>query len=127
MLHYMYRIDYIPSNWILLWYLLYMGGITNNNPLLVIQLGILVNLSMIVFMLFSKASTYNILFLVVAGFLFKVIPWWTIRNTKINTRDIVASFGLTFMYVGWILWENKQQHMVERFLKCLNLIHLIKT
>jgi hypothetical protein len=117
----MIRQDYIPSNWILVWYLLYMFGIVQNNPLFALQVGIAVNSSMIVFMLFSNASTYNILFLLVAGFLFKVIPWFTIRNTTLKTSDVVASVGLAFIYVGWILWQNKTTMMVNRFLTCLNL------
>jgi predicted ABC-type sugar transport system permease subunit len=98
-----------------------MGGIVQNNPLFALQVGVAVNSAMIVFMLFSNASTYNILFLLVASFFFKVIPWFTIRNTTIKTSDIIASFGLTFMYVGWILWEKKTTAMVNRFLRCLNL------
>jgi predicted ABC-type sugar transport system permease subunit len=98
-----------------------MFGIVQNNPLFALQVGIAVNSSMIVFMLFSNASTYNILFLLVAGFLFKVIPWFTIRNTTLKTSDVVASVGLAFIYVGWILWQNKTTMMVNRFLTCLNL------
>lgn len=117
----MYRIDYIPSNWVLAWYLLYMGGIVQNNPLFALQVGVAVNSTMIVFMLFSNASTYNILFLLTASFVFKVIPWFTIRNTTIKTSDIVATCGIVFMYVGWILWENKTSSVINRFLRCLNL------
>jgi hypothetical protein len=98
-----------------------MVGIVQNNPLFALQFGIAVNSVMIVFMLFSNASTYNILFLLTASFVFKVIPWFTIRNTTIKTSDIVATFGIAFMYLGWILWENKTREVMNRFLRCLNL------
>jgi len=39
--------------------------------------------------------------------LIKVIPLWTLRDTKIKERDIYATLGVVLMYVGWIIWDDK--------------------
>jgi hypothetical protein len=107
----MLRADYIPSNWILLWFILYTVGIVHYNPKLAIGVDIVFNLFTLAAMFYYQAYIQNILYLAIFVFLLKVIPFWTLRNTTLTTNDKYATLGVLFAYIGWILWEGKTKEV----------------
>jgi len=102
----MIRPDYILTYWLLAWYFGYMVGIFTLNPKFALQLGLAENVLLFFAMLYFKVPLRNILFFLVVTLLFKVIPLWTIRNTKTTRMDIQATIGVLLMYIGWLLWEE---------------------
>jgi len=109
----MLRADYIPSNWILVWYLFYITGILRYNPKFALILGILFNVVTISAMIYYRVEIQNILYLVAFVFFLKGIPLWSLRNTKIQKKDIYATIGLFLMYVGWIVWEGQMMTVIQ--------------
>lgn len=109
----MLRPDYIPSNWIFLWYVLYISGFIHHSPKLALILGILFNVVTLSVMAYYKVFIQNIIYLAVFVFVLKVIPLWTVRNTTIQQSDVYATIGFFFIYIGWILWEEKTMALVQ--------------
>jgi multisubunit Na+/H+ antiporter MnhB subunit len=116
----MLRLDYILSNWIFLWYVLYVFGIVHYNPKLALIVGILFNTATILLMVYFNASIQNMLYLAFFVSWMKVIPLWTIRNTKIREKDVYASIFLLLVYLGWLLLEGK---MMEVYHALEGLLH----
>lgn len=107
----MLRADYIPSNWILSWFILYTLGIIHYNPKLAIGVGIVFNLFTLSAMFYYRVKIQNILYLAIFVFFLKVIPFWTLRNTTLTKEDTYATLGVLFAYIGWILWEGKMKEV----------------
>jgi hypothetical protein len=103
----MLRLDYILSNWILLWYVLYVFGLIEYNPKLALILGILFNVATLSLMAYYQASIHTMLYLAFFVSWMKVIPLWTIRNSTIREKDIYATLLMVFVYLGWLLLEGK--------------------
>ena len=116
----MLRPDYIPSNWVLLWYVLYMAGVVTQNPKLAILIGIVFNGIQLLVMAYYKVFLYNILSLAFLICLFKVFPFWTLRNTKIKVSDLYTTLGFFLLYVTWILWEDKTTEVFQALNGLLN-------
>jgi len=103
----MIRPDYILSYWIFAWYLFYMLGWVTPNPKFAIYLGIVENGIVLLSMMWLKINLKKIIYFSIMILLIKVIPLWTLRDTKIKERDIYATLGVVLMYVGWIIWDDK--------------------
>ena len=103
----MLRLDYILSNWIFLWYVLYFFGVVHYNPKLALILGILFNVVTLSLMAYYQASIQTMFYLAIFVFWMKVVPLWTIRNTEIQEKDVYATLLLVFVYIGWLLLEGK--------------------
>lgn len=84
-----------------------MTGFFNYNPKFALYAVLFENLLVLFAMLYHKVILRNILFFILIIFLFKVIPLWSIWNTKLKPIDIQATFALFIMYFGWLLWEEK--------------------
>jgi len=103
----MIRPDYILSYWILAWYICYMLGLLSHNPKLAIQLGLIENIMILIAMIYYQVSFKQIVLFTFLMIVYKVIPLWTIRNTKTTRMDIQATIGVVLMYIGWLLWEEE--------------------
>ena len=103
----MLRLDYILSNWIFLWYLLYIFGLIVYNPKLALILGILFNVATLSVMVYYQASIQTMFYLAFFFSWMKVIPLWTIRNSPIREKDVYATLLLVIVYLGWLLLEGK--------------------
>jgi hypothetical protein len=121
----MLRADYIPSNWIVLWFILYTLGFVHYNPKLALGLGIVFNLCTVAAMFYYQAYIQNILYLAMFIFFLKVIPFWTLRNTTLTPNDAYATLGVLFAYIGWILWEGKVNAVYQALQGLMN--NTIKT
>lgn len=102
------RFDFIFSNWIFLWYLLY---IINNrkslpNPKFVLLLALLHNIIIILLMIKLKVKTPIIILLIIGAFILKIIPLYSILDTNIQLSDVNATLILLLIYFYWLHLHN---------------------
>jgi hypothetical protein len=96
------RIDLVFSYWIFAWYLLYKAQLFNYNPKFIIIVGIIENLFLLVYMIMHGSNAHTIQWFIFINTIIKVIPFYTLRNDRIQMRDVWFS-GLVFgMYAVWI-------------------------
>lgn len=95
----------IFSYWILLWYILYIFHITSYNPKFILIIAIIHNFFIWIYKLFNYSLKQFIIFSIVF-IVIKIIPYISIRNTKIKKRDIIFSILLVLLYLLWININN---------------------
>ena len=97
----MVRVDYIFSYWILFWYILFILKIINYNPKFILIIAIIQNsLGLLYKLLFEPILNSFILAIII---LFtKIIPLYSIVNTKIKNKDIYFAILLFIFYNFWI-------------------------
>jgi hypothetical protein len=100
----MIRIDYIFSYWIFLWYLLYLFGIVNFNPKFAILCGVIENIGILLLMFYYGTKKHLVLLFLIMFILLKIIPLYSIWNTQILIRDVVA---LIILFIIYLIWVNK--------------------
>jgi hypothetical protein len=100
----MTRIDYIFSYWIFLWYLLYLFGIVNFNPKFAILCGVIENIGILLLMFYYGTKKHLVLLFLIMFILLKIIPLYSIWNTQILIRDVVA---LIILFIIYLIWVNK--------------------
>lgn len=99
------------SYWILAWYVLYMLKLTTYNPKIWL---IIVTIGMgLISLIILNSGNYNafitcILFIIVI----KLIPLWTIRNTKILMRDFYVGLILFIIYYIWIMYNDTNIYVI---------------
>lgn len=99
------RLDYVLSNWIFIWFIIYYIKIINiPSPKFALIIALLLNIPVIVITIYK--NRHNDLKKVYPFILFiiftKVIPLILLKNEKINIIDIISFgilFGLNIMYV----------------------------
>ena len=95
----------IFSYWILLWYILYIFHIASYNPKFILIIAIIHNFFIWIYKLFNYSLKQFIIFSIVF-IVIKIIPYISIRNTKIKKRDIIFSILLVLLYLLWININN---------------------
>jgi len=96
------RIDLVFSYWIFAWYLLYKAQLLNYNPKFIIIVGLIENLFLLVYMIMHGSNAHTIQWFIFINTFIKVIPFYTVRNERIQVRDIWFS-GLVFgLYAVWV-------------------------
>ena len=96
----MEKIYFIFSYWIFIWYLLYYFKIINiYNPKFAIIIGIIENSIIIILMLYYRTKIKLVLLFIIMMIILKIIPLYTIRNDKINYKDIFFTFILFIIYL----------------------------
>jgi hypothetical protein len=103
----MVQFYFIFSYWIFAWYLLYIVGVTNISPKFAILLGMIENLVVLSLMFYYKTKLKLILLFIVVMCILKIIPLYTIWNTKIQIKDIIVTFGLFVVYLFFMFLNNK--------------------
>ena len=104
----MERADFIFSYWVFLWYLLFYFGIINVlNPKFAILLGIVENMIILFFMIYYKTKLQLIVTFFIMVIILKLLPIYTIWNTKIRSQDILATLVLFLIYVFWVFMNKK--------------------
>jgi len=104
----MTRIDFIFSYWLFLWYLLYLFRIVNYNPKFAILCGFIENISILSLMFYYGTKKKLILLFFIMFILLKIIPLYSIWNTKITAKDITATTFLFIIYLVWMSFNNKK-------------------
>ena len=98
----MIRIDYVFSYWIFFWYLLYICKLIKYNPKFALICALIENIVTLTFMLYYQTKQKTILLYLILNFILKIIPLFTIRNSKIKINDVYFSIGLFILYLFWI-------------------------
>ena len=97
--------DLIFSYWIFVWYILYVLRIVFINPKFALICGLIVNLTILLFLIQTKPRFFFSFFVVL--FISKLIPLFTIWRTKIRKGDVYATLCLFGLYLIWVLVLNK--------------------
>ena len=103
----MIRADFIISYWIILWYIAYLTGYVSQNPAPALWIALIGNILLLLPMIYYKVNLKTFFYFGTIVLVSKVFPLWTLRDTPIGKKDLMATAGLIVMYVGWILWEDK--------------------
>ena len=106
----MERVDFIFSYWVFLWYILFYFGIINVyvfNPKFAILLGLVENIIILFLMIYYKTKLHLIVAFFIMMILLKILPIYTIWNTKIRIQDILATLVLFLIYLFWIFINKK--------------------
>jgi hypothetical protein len=103
----MIRVDFIFSYWIFLWYLLYIFKIIKYNPKFAIYCGIIENTIIILLMIYYKTDSKILIYFLIMFFILKIIPLYTLLDTKILKNDIFITILLFIIYLFWIFVNNK--------------------
>ena len=103
----MLRIDFIFSYWIFFWYILYVCNLTNYNPKFVIICGLIENLIILLFMFYYNTKQRLLYLFIIMMFVLKIIPIYTIWNTKITFMDVYVTIILFILYLIWMHIHKK--------------------
>ena len=98
----MYRIDFIFSYWIFVWYILYILKLTNYNPKLALILGLIENSFLLFLMIYYKSKIKYIISFFIAVIVTKLIPLLTIYKTKIIKNDFIYLLVVFLIYMIWL-------------------------
>jgi len=102
----MNRIDLVFSYWIFIWYILYIFKIINLNPKFAIYCGITENIIIFYMMLYYKTNIKIIIGFILMFILLKILPLYTLINTKILKKDIFITLLLFIIYLLWLYINN---------------------
>ena len=102
----MVRFDLVFSYWIFTWYVFYIFKIVKYNPKWGLTIGIIENIGLLYLMFYYKNSWINIFLFCFVNFFIKILPLWSIRNTKYDMNGIFSFFGLFIIYLIWLLLNN---------------------
>ena len=104
----MERADFIFSYWVFLWYLLFYFGIINVlNPKFAILVGLFENMIILFLMLYYRTKIHLIETFFIMVIILKILPIYTIWNTKIRSQDILATLVLFLIYLFWVFINKK--------------------
>ena len=95
------RLDYIFSNWIVIWYILFMFNLIYYNPKFILIIALIQNTMGLIYKLFFE-SILNAFILAIIILCMKIIPLYSIIHTKINNKDIYFTLLLFIFYNLWI-------------------------
>jgi hypothetical protein len=102
----MVRFDLVFSYWLFTWYIFYIFKIVKYNPKWGLTIGLVENIGLLCLMFYYKNSWINIFLFCVVNLFIKIIPLWSIRNTKYDMNGIISFIGLFIIYLIWILLNN---------------------
>ena len=110
------RLDFVCSYWIFAWYLLYISKITTFNPKFVLLIGLIENSLYLFLMIYFNNSLSKIIIFITINIFIKIIPFYTLLNTKYEIKDVIFSFFLFIIYVFWLKINNKLNINFYKFL-----------
>jgi hypothetical protein len=101
----MLRTDYIFSNWIFVWYILYELSIINYNPKIWLIISLIILIHYIILLIYYKRF-YMLFIYVIVNIIIKVLPILSLYNTKIVLKDFIFGIFLFIIYNFWLLYNN---------------------
>jgi len=100
------RPDFIFSNWMFVWFILYWFKFTQYNPKAVFILGVFENFITVILAIYYKTQAiYIIYFLGLIVFL-KAFLLYLIWNTRFLMKDYIATILVTLVYLTWLQLNN---------------------
>jgi len=97
------RFDFIFSNWILIWFVLYYLNYVSYSPKFAFILGIIENVTLLFMMIYNKVNTVSLVAFSIIIFTFKVVPLYIIRNDSITVNDVIFTLMLFNLHLVWLL------------------------
>ena len=127
----------IFSYWIFFWYLLYIFKFIKYNPKFILIFGLFENIILFCLMIYFGSKFTSIILFLIINFFIKIYPIYTLRNSKIKSKDIYASILLFIIYLFYLYVNNKsfiqtQIHIATSLLydkndtPFLHFVHLLK-
>lgn len=102
----MIRSDFIFSNWILIWFILYWCKITQYNPKAVIIIGVIENWVTLLLTIYYKTRAIYIFYFLGLIVFFKMLLLYLIWNTRFSMKDYIATILVIIVYLTWLQWNN---------------------
>jgi len=107
------------SYWIFIWYILYVLHLIKYNPKIGLLFSLVANILLLLLMICYKTTTHLVLLLLFVMLFEKIIPLYTIWNTKIRRQDIYFFVILFSIYIAWIIINKQNNHEVINSIKNL--------
>lgn len=107
MYHNYYMIFKYFSYWIFIWYILYILHVIKYNPKIALLFALSSNILLLLVMILCKTTIHLVFLLLLMMLILKIIPLYTIWNTKIRQQDIYFFVFLLLIYIVWMI-INKQ-------------------
>lgn len=111
----------IYSNWIFVWFLLFILKIIKYNCFLLLVIAYIITVCEITYLLYNKISYNNLKKFIIINVILKLIPiiiLILIKKNNYNTNDIIFIIILTTIYYIYLLINNKNLEIVYK--KILN-------
>jgi hypothetical protein len=93
--------DLLLSNWIFIWFILYLCKIITYSPKLIILIGFVITIGMLFHLFINKAPKYNIFKFATLNLIMKAVPLIILYNISIIYNDFIFS---TFIFIIYLLW-----------------------
>lgn len=100
------RFDFVFSYWIFIWYLLYMLKVVDYNPKWALMIALIENIFALALMIYYKNSFINIFLFCLINLFIKILPLWSLRNTKYEINGIYYLIILFCIYLLWLKINN---------------------
>lgn len=95
------RVDFLFSYWIFFWYILFMFHLIDYNPKFVLVVALIQNTILFIYKLWI--GSFLVAFLLgIIILCMKVIPLYTLYDSKIKKKDIYFTIVLFVLYMFWI-------------------------
>lgn len=107
------------SYWIFIWYILYVFNLIKYNPKIGLLFALIANILLLILMIWYKTTTHLVFLLLLVMLFEKIIPLYTIWNTKIRRQDIYFFVILFSIYIAWIIIDKQNNHEVINSIKNL--------
>jgi len=107
------------SYWIFIWYILYVLHLIKYNPKIGLLFSLVANILLLLLMICYKTTTHLVLLLLFVMLFEKIIPLYTIWNTKIIRQDIYFFVILFSIYIAWIIINKQNNHLFINSIKNL--------
>jgi len=101
----MLTFDLLFSNWIILWYILFIFKLIKYNPKGWLIIAFILNFYNVFLMTYFNRYYMLFLFILII-FITKVVPIWTLRNTTSRMIDYIAGFVLLGIYYCCLTYNN---------------------
>lgn len=101
------RPDFVFSYWIFLWFILYKLKFINFNPKNALIFAIIINISMLGFLIKKKSTTYNIIKFIIINTIIKIIPFIFIYKSTVTNLDNYFFVVLFCLYIFWTHLNGK--------------------
>ena len=98
----MVRVEFIFSNWIFVWYVAYVLGLTKFNPKMVLILGIIHNICLSLVVLYFTRDYLRVIIFCVGLLLYKGVPLWTVRHAAYRLKDFYALVVYFLIFTVWL-------------------------
>lgn len=100
------RPDFIFSNWMFVWFILYWFKFTQYNPKAVFILGVFENIITVFLAIYYKTSAIYIIYFLGIIVFFKMLLLYLIWNTRFLMKDFIATILVTLVYLTWLQLNN---------------------